>query len=299
MDDRNRELRCRLTGRWSCPVHGERAARGRIHPRPGRVLRSAGRRPPRTRPARRATSPPRRLASCSIRRGWHRQRGGSRCSARGPVAGGDGGDHGDVLRRPVRYQRIPIEALEEQLARPWRLGSGHRWHARDVLAKTRGWTVPRTPEGTTPTSFRTWCRGPGPPSALSVAGTAAPRPRPSSGRARPACRRVRLGAHHRVEALQRDAAAALDRPALAQRRGQHRHDLAQRPQVGGQDPVADAGHQPAEVVQDDLRRVPRQRARRVVLDHQQQLVAPLSIPKKAALRLVVAPPTWWTTADGS
>ena len=65
----------------------------------------------------------------------------------------------DVLGKPVRFERTPDEAFKSQL-----LGFGvSESMAQGLLdmytAKDRGMdnALPRTPEGTTPTSFREWC----------------------------------------------------------------------------------------------------------------------------------------------
>jgi uncharacterized protein YbjT (DUF2867 family) len=65
----------------------------------------------------------------------------------------------DVLGRPVRFQRTPDEAFKARL-----LGFGMTEAMAQAMldmavAKDRGMdnAVPRTPEGTTPTSFREWC----------------------------------------------------------------------------------------------------------------------------------------------
>ena len=65
----------------------------------------------------------------------------------------------EVLGKPVRFQQIPGEAFKAQL-----LGFGmSEVMAQGMLdmmeAKNRGMdtATPRTPEGTTPTTFRTWC----------------------------------------------------------------------------------------------------------------------------------------------
>jgi uncharacterized protein YbjT (DUF2867 family) len=65
----------------------------------------------------------------------------------------------DVLDRPVRYQQIPIEALEEQLAGRGASDAVIAGMREMYLAKDAGMDEhrPRTPEGTTPTTFRTWC----------------------------------------------------------------------------------------------------------------------------------------------
>jgi uncharacterized protein YbjT (DUF2867 family) len=65
----------------------------------------------------------------------------------------------DVLGRPVRYQQIPIEAYTEQFARRGASDAVIAGMRDMMLAKEAGLDEhrPRTPEGTTPTTFRTWC----------------------------------------------------------------------------------------------------------------------------------------------
>lgn len=64
-----------------------------------------------------------------------------------------------VLGRPVRYQEIPVQSLQARLA-----GNGYsdamaQAMADMMTAKAAGLdnAEPRTPEGTSPTSFRQWC----------------------------------------------------------------------------------------------------------------------------------------------
>ena len=65
----------------------------------------------------------------------------------------------DVLGKPVRYQRIPVEAVRSRLK-----GNGYSDAMAQAMvdmfvAKEEGLdnAEPRTPEGSTPTSFREWC----------------------------------------------------------------------------------------------------------------------------------------------
>jgi uncharacterized protein YbjT (DUF2867 family) len=65
----------------------------------------------------------------------------------------------EVLRRPVHYQRVPGEAFKAMLTRH---GMAEAWAQRLVerMARVdRGLynSEPRTPQSTTPTSFRQWC----------------------------------------------------------------------------------------------------------------------------------------------
>lgn len=65
----------------------------------------------------------------------------------------------DVLGRSVRYQQIPVEAFTAQLARRGMSGAVVEGMREMYLAKEAGMDEdrPRTREGTTPTTFRTWC----------------------------------------------------------------------------------------------------------------------------------------------
>lgn len=65
----------------------------------------------------------------------------------------------DVLGKPVRFQQIPMEGFRSRL-----LEGGHSAGMAQAMvdmldAKNRGLdnAEPRTPQSTTPTSFRTWC----------------------------------------------------------------------------------------------------------------------------------------------
>ena len=64
----------------------------------------------------------------------------------------------DVLGKPVRYQQIPFEALKSQVSGQGATDAMAQGMADMMIAKNKGLdqTVARTPEGTTPTSFRLW-----------------------------------------------------------------------------------------------------------------------------------------------
>ena len=75
----------------------------------------------------------------------------------------------DVLGKPIRYQQIPFEALKSRL-----LGQGASEAMAQgmidmMIAKNEGLdhVVPRTTEGTTPTTFRQWCEEEMKPAFLS------------------------------------------------------------------------------------------------------------------------------------
>jgi uncharacterized protein YbjT (DUF2867 family) len=66
----------------------------------------------------------------------------------------------DVLARPIRYQQLPAAAYKAQLLR-YGASEDFAQGLLDMHAeKDRGLDLsePRTPENTTPTSFRVWCR---------------------------------------------------------------------------------------------------------------------------------------------
>lgn len=65
----------------------------------------------------------------------------------------------DVLGRPVRYQQIPVDAFTAQLAARGMSDAVVEGMRAMYLAKEAGMDEdrPRTPQGTTPTTFRTWC----------------------------------------------------------------------------------------------------------------------------------------------
>lgn len=75
----------------------------------------------------------------------------------------------EVLGQPVRYQEMPLDALKARL-----LGGGFTEGMAQAMiammaAKNEGMDtlVPRTPESTTPTSFRVWCEEVLKPAVLS------------------------------------------------------------------------------------------------------------------------------------
>ena len=65
----------------------------------------------------------------------------------------------DVLGKPVRYQQIPFEALKSQISGQGATDAMAQGMADMMIAKNNGLdhAVARTPQGTTPTSFRQWC----------------------------------------------------------------------------------------------------------------------------------------------
>ncbi len=65
----------------------------------------------------------------------------------------------DVLGKPVRYQQVPFDAFEAQLAGQGMSDAFVRGFVEMMRAKAEGMDTaqPRTPEGTTPTTFRQWC----------------------------------------------------------------------------------------------------------------------------------------------
>ncbi len=65
----------------------------------------------------------------------------------------------DVLGKPVRYQQIPFEALKSQISGQGATDAMAQGMVDMMIAKNNGLdhAVARTPEGTTPTSFRQWC----------------------------------------------------------------------------------------------------------------------------------------------
>ena len=64
----------------------------------------------------------------------------------------------DVLGKPVRYQQISFEALKSQVSGNGATEAMAQGMADMMIAKNKGLdqSVARTPEGTTPTSFRRW-----------------------------------------------------------------------------------------------------------------------------------------------
>ena len=75
----------------------------------------------------------------------------------------------DVLGKPVRYQQIPFEALKSQISGQGATEAMAQGMIDMMMAKNNGLdqTVARTPEGTTPTSFRQWCEEELKPAVLS------------------------------------------------------------------------------------------------------------------------------------
>lgn len=67
---------------------------------------------------------------------------------------------GDVLGKPIRYQRIPLEAQAAELTKRGASADIVRAFIQMVKAKDEGLddTEPRTPENTTPTTFRQFCK---------------------------------------------------------------------------------------------------------------------------------------------
>lgn len=65
----------------------------------------------------------------------------------------------EVLGRPVRYQQVPFAALKAQLLQQGASEAMAQGMIDMMIAKNEGLdhVVARTPEGTTPTSFRQWC----------------------------------------------------------------------------------------------------------------------------------------------
>ena len=75
----------------------------------------------------------------------------------------------EVLGKPVRYQQIPFEALKAQLKESGASEAMAQGMIDMMAAKNKGLdhSVPRTPEGTTPTTFRQWCEEEFKPAVLS------------------------------------------------------------------------------------------------------------------------------------
>jgi uncharacterized protein YbjT (DUF2867 family) len=65
----------------------------------------------------------------------------------------------EVLGKPVRYQQIPVEALKNRLTGFGMSEAMVQGMADMITAKNEGLDngEPRTPAGTTPTTFRQWC----------------------------------------------------------------------------------------------------------------------------------------------
>lgn len=65
----------------------------------------------------------------------------------------------EVLGRPVRFQQIPAESLRPRLTSNGYSAAMAQAMVDMLVAKNEGLddAEPRTPESTTPTSFRQWC----------------------------------------------------------------------------------------------------------------------------------------------
>ncbi len=65
----------------------------------------------------------------------------------------------EVLGKQVRFQQIPMEAFKARLAGFGMSDATVQGYADMMAAKNEGLdnAEPRTPEATTPTSFRQWC----------------------------------------------------------------------------------------------------------------------------------------------
>ena len=77
----------------------------------------------------------------------------------------------DVLGKPVRYQQIPIAALKERLLKAGMSDAMAQGTADMMAAKNEGLdnAEPRTPESTSPTTFRQWAERVLKPAVLSSA----------------------------------------------------------------------------------------------------------------------------------
>ena len=66
----------------------------------------------------------------------------------------------EVLGKPVRYQQIPAQALKDRLTGAGMSDAMAQATADMMVAKDQGLdnAEPRTPESTTPTTFRQWCQ---------------------------------------------------------------------------------------------------------------------------------------------
>lgn len=75
----------------------------------------------------------------------------------------------DVLGREVRYQQVPFEAFKAQLLGGGASESVAQGYVDMMRAKNEGMdnAAPRTPENTTPTTFRRWCEEELKPAVLS------------------------------------------------------------------------------------------------------------------------------------
>ena len=67
----------------------------------------------------------------------------------------------EVLGKPVRYQQTTLDAFKDQLHKGGMSPAFIQGYADMMSAKERGLddAVARTPETSTPTSFREWCEG--------------------------------------------------------------------------------------------------------------------------------------------
>ena len=67
----------------------------------------------------------------------------------------------EVLGKPVRYQQIPAQALKDRLTGAGMSDAMAQGTVDMMIAKDQGLdnAEPRTPESTTPTTFRQWCQG--------------------------------------------------------------------------------------------------------------------------------------------
>lgn len=65
----------------------------------------------------------------------------------------------EVLGKPIRFQQIPIEAFKSRLLESGMSEAMAQAYCDMLIAKNAGLdnAEPRTPAGTTPTSFRAWC----------------------------------------------------------------------------------------------------------------------------------------------
>ncbi|OAA28774.1 hypothetical protein UG55_1005293 [Frankia sp. EI5c] len=65
----------------------------------------------------------------------------------------------EVLGRPVRYQQVPADAYKASLIQNGQTEAAAQWLVNLLTAIDRGLynAEPRTPQATTPTTFRQWC----------------------------------------------------------------------------------------------------------------------------------------------
>ena len=66
----------------------------------------------------------------------------------------------EVLGKPVRYQQIPAQSLKDRLTGSGMSDAMAQATVNMMVAKDQGLdnAEPRTPESTTPTTFRQWCQ---------------------------------------------------------------------------------------------------------------------------------------------